>query len=170
MIIELILIFAIGFLVGKFYPKIIGIFSGNKKLTKLNKNIKNDYNFSIYDDLKMVFCVRQDLKMGTGKIAAQVGHAAISLFEEITSSNNLYNLQALNFWYNNCQKKIVLKVPSENVMLSIRDKLKQNNIKFTMIHDAGHTQIPAGSLTVIGIGPDKSEKIDKVTGALKLYS
>ena len=36
--------------------------------------------------------------------------------------------------------------------------------------DAGHTQIPAGSATVLGIGPDISEKINKVTGSFKLMN
>ena len=37
-----------------------------------------------------------------------------------------------------------------------------------MISDAGHTQVPAGSVTVLGIGPDASDKINKITGSLKL--
>ena len=49
-----------------------------------------------------------------------------------------------------------------------------------LIHDAGHTQIPAGSATVLGIGPGllyfgiltflgESSLIDTITGDLKLY-
>ena len=40
------------------------------------------------NDLKMVFLVRQDLKMGAGKIAAQVAHAAIGLYDDIIFVNN----------------------------------------------------------------------------------
>ena len=36
------------------------------------------------------------------------------------------------------------------------------------IHDAGHTQIPSGSLTVLALGPDEDEKLDTLTGELKL--
>lgn len=37
-----------------------------------------------------------------------------------------------------------------------------------VIHDAGRTQIAAGSATVLGIGPAPKGRIDEVTGGLKL--
>ena len=37
-----------------------------------------------------------------------------------------------------------------------------------IIHDAGRTQIPTSSVTVLAIGPDEDEIIDEVTGDLKL--
>ena len=36
------------------------------------------------------------------------------------------------------------------------------------IHDAGRTQVAAGSRTVCGVGPGPAGLIDQVTGALKL--
>ncbi len=37
-----------------------------------------------------------------------------------------------------------------------------------IVHDAGRTQIPAGSQTVLAIGPAPKSLIDQVTGHLKL--
>lgn len=37
-----------------------------------------------------------------------------------------------------------------------------------VIADAGRTQIEAGSLTVLGVGPAPKSVVDKVTGHLKL--
>eukprot|EP00349_Pseudokeronopsis_sp_Brazil_P001909 CAMPEP_0202958722 /NCGR_PEP_ID=MMETSP1396-20130829/2991_1 /ASSEMBLY_ACC=CAM_ASM_000872 /TAXON_ID= /ORGANISM="Pseudokeronopsis sp., Strain Brazil" /LENGTH=63 /DNA_ID=CAMNT_0049676917 /DNA_START=202 /DNA_END=393 /DNA_ORIENTATION=+ len=34
------------------------------------------------EDIKMVLVVREDLKMGKGKIGAQCGHATLGAFEE----------------------------------------------------------------------------------------
>ena len=37
-----------------------------------------------------------------------------------------------------------------------------------LVVDAGRTQIPTSTVTVLGLGPDEDEIIDKVTGDLKL--
>jgi PTH2 family peptidyl-tRNA hydrolase len=37
-----------------------------------------------------------------------------------------------------------------------------------MISDAGRTQVDPGTITVLGVGPDASEKINKITGSFKL--
>ena len=66
------------------------------------------YNFKGSDDLKMVFLVRQDLKMKAGKIAAQVAHAALGLYDDIIFGDNKYQQEALDFWVTYGQKKIVL--------------------------------------------------------------
>jgi len=50
----------------------------------------------------------------------------------------------------------------------IENQAKQVNVLTSKIHDAGHTQIPAGSLTVLALGPDEDQKLDDLTGELKL--
>lgn len=37
-----------------------------------------------------------------------------------------------------------------------------------IVHDAGRTQIPAGSQTVLAIGPAPKSQLDVVTGHLRL--
>ena len=100
----------ISFIFGKKYHKIKKNFSQNKSLKKREDNInekiadKSNYSFNESDDLKMVFLVRQDLKMGAGKIAAQVAHAAIGLYDDILEEENIYQKNALNSWFNFGQK------------------------------------------------------------------
>lgn len=43
-----------------------------------------------------------------------------------------------------------------------------NKIPNYLVVDAGRTQIPSSSVTVLALGPDEDEKIDKITGDLKL--
>lgn len=39
---------------------------------------------------------------------------------------------------------------------------------YYIVHDAGRTQIPAGSQTVLAIGPAPKSTVDKITGHLRL--
>ena len=142
----------------------------NKKDDSKNKSDDRGYVFDESDDLKMVFLVRQDLKMGAGKIAAQVAHAAIGLYDDILEGENIYQKTTLNNWFNYGQKKVVLKVNDLNTMLEVVKKCKKLKLQYCLISDAGHTQIPQGSITVLGIGPDISEKINDVTGTFKLMN
>ena len=55
-------------------------------------------------------------------------------------------------------------------MLIIQEKLNkmETGINTYLVEDAGHTQIAAGSKTVMAIGPAFSNEIDPVTEHLKL--
>ena len=157
------------FIIGKNFHKIKNIFIKKKSLKKRNDdNTKTNFSFDESDDLKMVFLVRQDLKMGAGKIAAQVAHAAIGLYDDILEEDNIYQKTALNSWFNYGQKKIVLKAENLDTILDVVKKCKKLKLQYCLITDAGHTQIPEGSVTVLGIGPDTSDKINTITGTFKL--
>ena len=117
----------------------------------------------MYMAIKQVIVVRTDLDMGKGKIAAQVGHACVMGAEHVRKSNPEW----FSIWWNG-QEKVVLKV----VNLKELEEIKQSAIEFDLpwseITDAGHTQIAPGTTTCISIGPAPEEKIDKITGDLKL--
>ena len=171
----LIIILAVFFfLFGKYINKIIILIRGARDRVNKKKDEENHKNrkisFNGNDDLKMVFLVRQDLKMKAGKIAAQVAHAAIGLYDDIIFGNNIYQKEALDIWVNYGQKKIVLRVPNLDTMMNAYTQCKKENIATCLITDAGLTQVEPMTKTVLGIGPDKSEKINKITGAFKLMS
>ena len=46
---------------------------------------------------------------------------------------------------------------------------KSQKLITSLIFDAGRTQIAAGSMTVLAVGPGPASVIDSVTGHLKLY-
>ena len=170
----IIIICLFSFILGRNFNKIKKKFlrsnENNKKNDEPKQSNDREYIFDDSDDLKMVFIVRQDLKMGAGKIAAQVAHAAIGLYDDIFESNNYYQKNALDYWFNLGQKKVVLKADNLEIMLEVVKKCKESKLQYCMITDAGHTQIPAGSITVLGIGPDTSEKINKITRSFKLMN
>ena len=44
----------------------------------------------------------------------------------------------------------------------------EKGISNYLVIDAGRTQIPTSSITVLALGPDEDEILDEVTGDLKL--
>jgi peptidyl-tRNA hydrolase len=115
-------------------------------------------------DLKMVMVVRHDLKMGTGKIAAQCCHACLGLYKSLLTKD-LLRIQA---WEKGYYKKIVLKCPSEEEMLKIAAAAAKKNLDYYIVRDAGLTQIAPGSKTVLSIGPASEDELKDVTSHLKL--
>ena len=118
-----------------------------------------------FDDgpVKLVLIINNDLKMGKGKIAAQVGHASVSA----TLRAGEHRPTSLDLWLKSGQKKVCLKSSYEE-LIELEAKAKLDGIQIVKTIDAGKTQIPSGSLTVIAFGPDNEDKLQALTGHLKL--
>lgn len=113
--------------------------------------------------IKMVVLVNTSLKMSAGKMAAQVGHATCPK----VSIKNIFN-RKIKLWQLQGSPKIVLNGQNDEYLKEIHQICKTKSLPARIIKDAGLTQVPAGSITCLGIGPDKADKIDEVTGHLKL--
>ncbi|KAH6917529.1 peptidyl-tRNA hydrolase PTH2-domain-containing protein [Coprinopsis sp. MPI-PUGE-AT-0042] len=122
-----------------------------------------DPNFGLGDDCKMALIVRTDLKMGTGKIAAQCSHATLACYKALQNSHP----KLLAHWEKNGQTKVTLKCTSEADLLALQKEARILSLCAKSIRDAGRTQIAAGSRTVLGIlGPAKL--VNQVTSKLRL--
>ncbi len=115
-------------------------------------------------DIKQVIVVRRDLGMGTGKIAAQVGHACVLGAEHVRKSNRGW----YDEWTEHGQEKVVLKVSSLSELEDIKKHAISLDLPWSEVTDAGHTQIEPGTVTCISIGPAPEVVVDKVTQKLKL--
>ncbi len=113
---------------------------------------------------KMVIITRKDLDLSKGKLAAQVAHAAV----DCTLKAQKYSKDALAEWLSMGAMKAVLKVQTENEFYALKLAAEKAGLCTALIADAGHTEIPAGTVTVLGIGPGKESTVDKVTGHLSL--
>ncbi|RCK62960.1 Peptidyl-tRNA hydrolase 2 [Candida viswanathii] len=71
--------------------------------------------------------------------------------------------------YGNGTAKITLLVPNQEEMDLLYARAISLGINAYIVHDAGRTQIAAGSATVLGLGPAPKRVLDEVTGELKLY-
>ncbi|GJS01558.1 peptidyl-tRNA hydrolase 2, mitochondrial [Tanacetum coccineum] len=147
--------FAMGFFIGtrklriKFFitkklEKAAETVDGNKK-GGTKQPLEIEKLAEIIEDFKMVLVVRNDLKMGKGKIAAQCSHATLGLY-----------------------KKILHRAPKAlNSHVVLQARAKSLNIPTHIVIDAGRTQIAPNSRTVMAVlGP--ADMVDDVTGGLKL--
>ncbi len=110
---------------------------------------------------KQVILVRQDLKLPKGKLAAQCSHASVDC---ILKSDK----KIVEKWKAQGGKKVVLKAADERELFKYMSMAENEGIKVALIKDAGHTVVEPGTITCLGIGPDLEEKIDKITGKLKM--
>ncbi len=110
---------------------------------------------------KQVILARGDLKLPRGKLAVQSAHA--SLDAAMKSDKEI-----MEKWKKQGGKKVVLKVADEKELFKYMSMAENEGLKVALIKDAGHTVLEPGTITCLGIGPDLEEKIDKVTGKLKM--
>jgi len=115
-------------------------------------------------EYKQVIIFRKDLNLSKGKIAAQAGHATVSSAMEA----RIHNRNWYKAWIMEGQRKIAVKVKNEKELLKFKEYAVDLGLPNSLIVDKGLTEIPAGTITCLGIGPAPSEKIDRLTGELKL--
>ena len=134
---------------------------------------------------KQVIVVRKDLNMRKGKMVAQGAHASLAIL-----TNNLigypfawfkFPIMLVRFlrlfffhkpfrvWHTGRFTKICVYVNSEQELKNIYNEAKKKGLLCSLIKDAGLTEFKGiPTLTTVAIGPDKSAKIDEVTGRLPL--
>jgi PTH2 family peptidyl-tRNA hydrolase len=139
----------------------------------------------LHNEPKQVIVVRRDLKMGKGKMAAQVAHASVGALTQwayrSTAGGDGLGVPPLSVygfpigspaqvWLDN-QKftKICLYVDSEKELDMIHAAALEASIPAVTIIDNGLTEFNGVlTKTCVGIGPHWPEVIDKITGHLKL--
>ena len=136
-------------------------------------------------NVKQVIVLRKDLNMRKGKMIAQGSHASMACL-----TNNLigypfnpflFPFKLLKFlflwtfkpsfrkWFTSDFRKICLYVESEKELFEIYDEAEKQGLICALIKDSGRTEFKGiPTYTAIAIGPEKSEKIDSITGKLRL--
>ncbi len=122
------------------------------------------------------FIINKDLNLSPAKLAVQIAHGTDGI--HLTKNNLLYKVSYLitsNFdlikswsendnyyrWITTLRKKIILE--SDKVTLEkIKEKLKEADILFLSILDAGLTEVEVGTETGIVILPTKKEFLPKM--------
>ena len=125
-------------------------------------------------DVKMVIVVRKDLNMRKGKMCAQACHAAMGFLIDNNFSESLNEIQVLLSeqeitWLSTGQAKIVVSCDSQEELETLMLKAQMKGIQAHKIIDEGRTEFNGvPTLTCCAFGPDDVEKLDSLTGHLKL--
>jgi PTH2 family peptidyl-tRNA hydrolase len=119
---------------------------------------------------KQVIVVRNDLNMRRGKMISQGAHASIMfLVHRLCDPEVGAKDRAIQEWLTHGMTKICVRADSEAELLEIAQKAQDAGLTVHVITDAGHTEFAgAPTKTCLAIGPDEEDKIDAVTGNLKL--
>ena len=123
--------------------------------------------------IKQVIVIRKDLNMRKGKMIAQGAHASLKVFldrKQMVGRDCVISLtDQMHEWINGIFTKICVSVDSEVELLDIYNRAKEDNLPVALIQDCGLTEFGnVPTYTCLAIGPDEIEKIDKITGGLKL--
>jgi len=111
---------------------------------------------------KQVIILRSDVDISTGKKCVQCCHASLGACRKADKS-------IVKKWELEGQKKVVLEVNSKGEILKFYNQVKKGKIPCFLVEDAGLTELEPGTVTTLGIGPEKEEILDKITGKLKLF-
>lgn len=113
---------------------------------------------------KQVIVVRSDLNMSPGKLAVQVAHGSVGSAGKARRERRDWYAA----WLGEGQKKVVVKVSGEVELRRIQTQAAEAKLPHELIQDAGLTELPPGTSTVLAIGPAPNELIDKLTRDLPL--
>lgn len=102
--------------------------------------------------------------ISVGKMAVQIAHGAVEGFRLVLQRNP----EVAKAWILQGQRKIVLRVPTLRDLIERYKTARSLDVPSAIIVDAGLTELPPNTPTVLVLGPWYANTIDKVSGDLPL--
>jgi PTH2 family peptidyl-tRNA hydrolase len=125
----------------------------------------------------MYLVVRKSLGMSPGKIGAQCGHIVEQLMDQFMTDSMMQvaggaddeaveRIRLMSEWKRSGRTKIVVGADEKEW-----EKIQEIpfNVKVS-VRDAGHTEVPTGTMTVIGFWPTHKETAPKILRRLRLLT
>lgn len=124
-------------------------------------------------EVKQVIVVNKALNMRKGKIGAQVAHAAMKFLADAIDESVPAVIRkftpAEKAWLGGSFAKVVVYVESEQELRDLIEEAKRRGVEVNAIVDAGRTEFHGvPTLTCAAFGPDETDRLDQITGQLKL--
>ena len=117
----------------------------------------------------------KDQHLRTGKYVAQGSHAAVGALLSLGKANGDQFIIDMSDpfvkeWLTGRFKKVCVQVDTDQELVDIYVEAGKAGLARALIKDAGLTEFNGvPTLTAVGIGPGDPDKIDKITGHLKLF-
>lgn len=114
--------------------------------------------------------VESGVVMSPGKAAAQACHAALKAARAANTGNPKARADAAE-WESSGEPIVVLRssASEDGGLQELLNQAKSAGVPAFLVRDAGKTQVIAGTITALSIGPARERAIDALTGALKLF-
>ncbi len=118
---------------------------------------------------KQVIVMRRDLGMRRGKEISQGAHASMIWLAERIRQRRYAFSEAERQWLAGAFTKVCVRVESEEELLGIVRAAQEQGVMVHLVVDAGRTEFHGvPTPTCCALGPDFAERIDPITGHLKL--
>jgi peptidyl-tRNA hydrolase, PTH2 family len=118
---------------------------------------------------KQVIVMRRDLGMRRGKEIAQGAHASMIWLALRIRRPGYAFTEAERSWLDGAFTKVCVRVDSEEELLAVVQRAKEAGILVQLCVDAGRTEFHGvPTPTCCAVGPDYPDRIDPITGHLKL--
>ncbi len=120
---------------------------------------------ALSDPPTMAFLCRVDLQLSAGKLAVQCAHAAVESLKQAKKSHS----RMVQRWNESSSRKVCLAVEDESELEYFLELVQEASLPFAVIKDAGLTEVPPGTITVLGVGPGSRHTMDSLFQSLRTY-
>ncbi len=118
---------------------------------------------------KQVLVMRRDLGMRRGKEIAQGAHASMIWLANRIRQPGYTFTSAERRWLEGSFTKVCVRVDSLDALLEVVEKAREAGVIVHLCVDAGRTEFHGvPTPTCCAVGPDDPERIDPITGHLRL--
>jgi PTH2 family peptidyl-tRNA hydrolase len=118
---------------------------------------------------KQVIVMRRDLGMRRGKEITQGSHASMIWLALRIRQPHYTFTDPERRWLNGSFTKVCVRVDSEEELLSVVETAREAGVMVHLCVDAGKTEFHGvPTPTCCAVGPDDPERIDPITGHLRL--
>lgn len=115
-------------------------------------------------EVSLVVVARGDLDLSRGKLAAQAVHAA----SQCERTARRLHPRLVERWRTSGGRTVVLEVADEAALRRLAGEAREAGLVAELVTDAGRTEVAAGTLTVLGLGPASQAALDPLTKRLSV--